>query len=184
MAAFTTLAIIAIAGVAVAAYQQHQQGEAAAAAGEHQQQAANSQADLQDYNAQIADLQAKDATARGALAESNYRSEVRGVIGQQRTLIAANNIDVSFGSAVDVQADAAYLGELDALTIRTNAAREAWGYQVQATDLRRRGRIARDEGVYLEAAGQQNRVTANWQAASTVLGGTSSLLSQRYGFQH
>jgi hypothetical protein len=53
-------------------------------------------------------------------------------IGTQRSAQAANGIDVNSGSAAQLQDDTAMLGELDALTIQNNAAREAYGYQVQA----------------------------------------------------
>jgi hypothetical protein len=53
-------------------------------------------------------------------------------VGTQRTAQAANGIDVNSGSAAQLQDDTAMLGELDALTIQNNAAREAYGYRVQA----------------------------------------------------
>lgn len=173
---------IILVSAAFSAWQQHRQGQQAEQAGIHQAAAANSEADLQDYNAKVADLQANDAIVRGAEQESRLRTQVRGAIGTQRAGFAASNIDVGFGSAVDVQADAAYLGELDALTVRNNAAREAWGYKVSAEDLRRRAQIARKEGVYLEAAGHQAATTGNIAAAGTLIGGTGSLLKAKYGF--
>lgn len=174
---------MAAVGTGVTAVSQYKQGKAAEAAGTKQRAASDSQAALADFNASVADLQSKDAIERGAQEESRFRTQVRGAIGQQRAGIAASNIDVGFGSAVDVQADAAYLGELDALTIRTNAAREAWGYKVQATDLRKRGEIARKEGVYLEAAGKQAGSAAKLGIVGTLAGGGASLLQMRYGFQ-
>jgi hypothetical protein len=174
--------ILIVAGTAWSAYQQHKQAKALETAGEQQHQAANAQADLQDYNARVADLQASDALVRGAEAESRFRTTVRGAIGTQRAGFAGANIDVGFGSAVDVQADAAFLGELDALTIRANATREAWGFNVGAEDMRRRALITRREGVNLEAAGRINAGAANAQAIGTLIGGTTSLLQQRYGF--
>lgn len=53
-------------------------------------------------------------------------------IGTQRTAQAANGIDVNSGSAAQLQDDTSMIGELDALTIQNNAAREAYGYKVQA----------------------------------------------------
>lgn len=53
-------------------------------------------------------------------------------VGTQRSVQAANGIDVNSGSAAQLQDDTAMLGELDALTIQNNAAREAYGYRVQA----------------------------------------------------
>ena len=181
MAAFSAIAVgLGLAGLVTQAIGQKKQASAAKRQGEAQQRAADSQAELFDFNAQVADLQAKDAIERGAEAESRFRSQIRGTIGAQRAGIAAGNVDVSYGSAVDVQADAAFLGELDALTIRTNAAREAWGYQVQAYDLRKRGEIARKEGVMMAEAGRQNASAMSWATAGTLLGGASSLMQQRY----
>lgn len=151
-------------------------------AGEAQRRAAEKQADIMDFNAQVADVQARDAIERGAQDESRFRQGVRLMIGEQRANIAAGNIDVGYGSAVDVQADAAYLGELDAHTIRQNAQREAWGFRVQATDLRKRARVARQEGVVLAEAGRAAASATRIGALSNVLTGTGSLLAARYGF--
>lgn len=201
---FTTMAIISLAGMAVSAYGQHKAGQAQKKAGEaaglaaveggrRAQAAADDQAGIADYNANVADLQAADALARGTEQENKFRAGVRGIVGSQRAGTAAGNIDVSYGSAVDVQADAAFLGEQDALQIRTNAAREAWGFQVQGEDLRRRAAVTRKSGAYaLEAAtaeggayrqaGKDANTAANYGIASTLIGGGSSLLASRYGF--
>lgn len=192
MAAFSTLALLGLtaAGTAISAIQQKKasnaQATASEQAGQAQRASAESQAELADFNAAVADLQARDAIERGVDEENRFRSSVKVMVGSQRAGFAASNVDVSYGSAADVQADAAYLGELDALTIRTNAAREAWGYQVQAEDLRKRATIARKEGVYAEQAG---KTTAAAQRTSGTLGviGTiantgASLLMARYGF--
>jgi hypothetical protein len=170
------------AGTAVDVYGRVKAGKAEQAAGAAAQAAANDQADLSDYNAEVADLQAQDALARGAEQESRYRTQVRAAISTQRATLAANDVAVGFGSAADVQADAAYLGELDALTIRTNAAREAWGYQVQAADLHRQAAITRKTGVAAAAAGGA-RATADYlSAGSTILSAGTSLLQAKYGF--
>jgi hypothetical protein len=193
-------------GVGISAYGQYKAGKAAkkagqqtaaaqVKAGEAAQASSESEAQLADFNAQVTDLQAKDAIERGAEQESQFRASVRGIIGSQRAGQAANNVDVSYGSTVDVQADAAYLGELDAMTIRTNAAREAWGFKVQGQDYRKRAEIARKEGVYRKEAGGaaatgsiaagNAQATANYLgAASTIATGAGSALQARYGFQN
>jgi len=133
-------------------------------------QAGKAQAALANYNAQVAEIQAEDAIDRGRIAENQQRINTRRMIGAQRAALAAQGIDINDAdsSAVDVQADTAYLGELDALTIRANAAREAWGYRVQAQDSRTRGAIAEAEG--------KNK------AIGTLLTTGGSILYQRYGF--
>jgi hypothetical protein len=177
-----TLIAVAAVSTGMQATAQHKAGQQAEAAGAAQQDVANSQADLLDYNAHNSDLQAADAVERGEETASRLALQVKSTIGRQRTGLAANNVDVGYGSAVDVQADAAYLGSLDESTARLNASRAAWGYSVQAEDQRRGAAIARKGGVNAAAAGQAAASASNWQVAGTLLGGTTSLLSQKYGF--
>lgn len=174
---------LAIAGLATSVYGQIKAGKAAKAAGKAQKAASESEAQLAEFNASVADLQETDALQRGQEDENRFRMGVRGMIGSQRAAIAGSGVDVGFGSAVDVQTDAAFLGELDALTIRTNAAREAWGYKVQGQDLRKRAEIARKEGVYLEKGGNVAGNAAYVGAGGTLLTGGATLLSDRYGFK-
>jgi hypothetical protein len=181
MAAFPL--VLGLVGVATSIWGQVKSGQAQQAAGTAQKEASDSQAGLADYNAAVADIQAQDALDRGATEESRFRTQVRGMIGAQRAATAAGNIDVSFGSAVDVQADSAYLGELDALQIHNNAAREAWGFKVTGEDLRKRAEIARKTGVYQEKAGGQAQSAAYWGAGGTLLTGAGSLLQQKYGIK-
>jgi len=202
---FTAIAVgLMVGGMVLQAYGQHKAGQAAKAAAEAGGLAAQkgaeaaarsseSEAGLSDDNAGVAALQAKDAIERGVEQEGRFRAQVRGAIGTQRAGFAASNVDVGFGSPADVQGDAAYLGELDALTIRNNARREAWGYEVQSFDMRTRAQIDRDTAAAQREAGatdaETGRIqgaaaatTANWQALGTIATGSSSLLMTRYGF--
>jgi hypothetical protein len=119
------------------------------------------------------------------------------VIGTQRAEFAAQGVDVGSGSAVDVQKDTAYQGEIDALTLRTNAAREAWGYTVeaqgetlQAQNTRKLGKlqaantrqVGQATALNARIGGSIQESTANWGAASTLLSNTASVLSKKYGF--
>jgi hypothetical protein len=176
---------LGVAGTVTSVVGQVKAGNAAKKAGEASQAAAESVAELSEYNAAVASLQAQDAIQRGAEEEARFRTGVKLLIGSQRADIAANNVDVNFGSAVDVQADAAFLGEMDALTIRVNAAREAWGYEVQAEDYRRQAEIQRKEGGAAAVAGRAQQSAYRWGAAGSVLGGAVSaggMLAQRYGW--
>lgn len=89
---------------------------------------------MYDANAGVARLQAGDALSRGHLAEQRHRIDTKRLVGSQRAALGAQGIDVNRDSALDVQADTMAMGELDALTIRNNAVREAWGYEVQAAN--------------------------------------------------
>ncbi|WDY60395.1 virion core protein, T7 gp14 family [Pseudomonas sp. PSKL.D1] len=123
MCAVAAIPYAAMAASALLSAQQSQaQGEASA------------QASLQ--NAAFADASAADALKRGEFESDQQRLATRAAIGTQRAGFAGNGIDVNSGSAADIQDDTAALGELDALTIKNNAAREAWGYRTQAQQSR------------------------------------------------
>jgi hypothetical protein len=178
---FIVMGIISLVSWAYSAYQTRKAARAEERSGVLQQEAAEASGELFDWNARISDLQALDAEARGAEEERRFRESVRGLVGRQRATQAANNLDVSFGSAVDVQADAATLGELDALTIRTNARREAWGHRVESEDLRQRGRLVRKEGVNMGLAARERSSGMRAQAVGSFLTTGASLAQARYG---
>lgn len=78
----------------------------------------------------LAQQQADDALRRGQIAEQRQRDLTAQRIGTQQAALAAQGTDLE-GSPTDILGDTRRAGEFDALTIRNNAAREAWGYQVQ-----------------------------------------------------
>jgi len=135
-----------------------------------QKQAGKSQQALANYNADINDIKANDALARGQNDELRHRLSTNKLIGSQRAAFAASGVDITGAdsTAVNVFADTAALSEIDALTIRSNAAREAWGYRTQAQDDRARGRIAKQTG--------------DNQAIGTLIGAGSTALYTKYGF--
>lgn len=173
---------LAIGSLALGAFSTVRQVQGQRKAGKLANEAAQQEAEVIDYNAAIADTQAADAITRGQEREQRARAATRGIIGTQRASFAAQGVDVGTGSAADVQADAAFLGELDALTEQTNAAREAWGFKVQATDLRNRADVTRRTGVNQERGAN----AASWGTAiggaANVIGGVANLAQARYGF--
>ena len=134
-----------------------------------QNRAGEAQREMYEFNARVADFQAVDAVERGDVLAKRRRRLTSQVIGSQRAGLAAQGVDINDpnSSAVDVQADARYLGELDAITIQNNAALEAWGFRVQAQDFRNRGRYA--------------GMTGTAGATQTLLTAGSSLLMAKYG---
>lgn len=103
-----------------------------------QGQAAKSQADAQAsalrQNAVYLGNAAADARVRGLQESDLKRVETQQVIGSQRAAGAASGGVVGQDSYGILEQDAAQLGELDALTISNNAAREAYGYEVERAD--------------------------------------------------
>ena len=124
-----------------------------------QSDAAKYNAKVGEMNATLADRRAKDALERGKIEEQRKRQEVSQIKGRQKAAMAANGLDIGFGSPLDTIVDTATLGELDALTIRTNSAREAYDNNVDAENRRAGATLDRMsarsalQGGYLSAAG-------------------------------
>lgn len=124
-------------------------------------------AEVAEMNATLSERRAKDAEERGRKEEQAKRLEIASLQGRQRAAMAANGVDLAFGSPLDTLLNTAYLGELDALTIRRNAAHEAYDYRVDAVNGRADASLSR--------ASASNAMTAGYlDAAGTVLGGASS----------
>jgi hypothetical protein len=81
----------------------------------------------------VARMQADDARKRGEVAVDRQRTVTSQRIGTQTAALAAQGTDMT-GSEADILGDTAAAGELDASTLRANAAREAWGYEVGANN--------------------------------------------------
>jgi len=129
-------------------------------------------AEVYGRNADLAEEQAKDALARGREAEMALRRKSRGLAGSQRAAFASQGLDINSGSARDVVQNDMALGELDALTIRNNAQREALGFRKQAEFDRRDAELAR--------AGAGNRASAIRKEATGTLLTTATSLAATY----
>lgn len=142
------------------------------AAGKAQASAANYNAKVAEMNATLADRRARDAIERGKLEEQRKRMEVSQLQGAQRAAMAANGVDLSFGSPLDALVDTAMMGELDALTIRANASREAYDQDVQGVNLRADAALSRANAKSAKAGGFMG-------AMGTVLGGGADVYKYR-----
>lgn len=138
-----------------------QQGNAAAGAAQYQAAVARN-------NQRVAEWQARDAEDRGRVAEQNQRFKTSGVIGAQRAAAGASGVEVNTGSAADLTADTAALGELDALTIRSNAGREAWGHRVNADNYAANAEM-------LDVQAKEAKRAGTFGAITSILGGVSSV---------
>lgn len=102
--------------------------------GQQQSAAATAQASALKQNAAYLNRAANDARYRGVVDADTQRVQTQNLIGTQRAAMAGNGGVVDDGSNAVLQQDAAQYGELDAMIISNNAAREAYGYEVQATN--------------------------------------------------
>jgi hypothetical protein len=148
-----------------------------------QAQAASVNAAQARYQAQVAaqnmtlmDQQAADAKQRGQVAEENRRRLTQQQVGQQTAQLAAQGTDLE-GSPLDILGDTRAAGELDARTIRGNALREAYGYQIQG--------LGYGNQSVLESTRAANSVyTPNYLGAgASLLAGASTLADKWRRFQ-
>jgi hypothetical protein len=111
-----------------------------------QQQQAGFQADVAKNNQIIQQRMAEDALNRGKRDEMTHRMRVAQIKSRQRAAFGASGVDPLSGSASDILADTAMMGELDALTIRSNAEREAYAHLTGAQNSGAQGRLSRLRG--------------------------------------
>jgi len=147
-----------------------QQGKAQAAAAEYQ-------AGIARNNQIIAQRAAEDARKRGELNADLQRQRGRLLRGQQRAALAGAGVLVDTGSAGRLIEDTAALSELDALTIQSNAEREALGFETQAMNFQGEADIAR-------ALGKQAKTQSLFKAGGTLLTGFGSVAEKWATFKH
>lgn len=144
--------------------------------------AGNAAAAADNYNASIAEQDAKSATqnatwaAQAGEAQAGQESQkTRATVGSIKAAQAANGLDVNSGSAVDVRSSSSELGQLSAINIRSNAARTAYGYQVQSTSDEAQSKLDKFDASQSEIAGEVG-------AASSLLGGSGSAATNYASF--
>jgi hypothetical protein len=136
-----------------------------------QSQAADYQAQVALNNQKIADQNAQVALQQGEQQEAAKREQTAQVISEQRAITAAAGIDPNQGSSRRIQGDTAALGELDAQTIRNNAARTAYGFRAQGNDFSGQASLLESQSASASSAGALG-------AFSSLIGGASSVANK------
>lgn len=139
-------------------------------AGQSQKAAYEYQAQVQANNAIIQRQNAQWAEQSGGAAQERQLLQNRATVGAIKSAQAASGLDVNIGSPVDVRASAAELGELDALTIGSNTARQVYGYETAAQGADASSVMSRRAGSAAETAGYLGAFTS-------LIGGATSASS-------
>ena len=163
-----SMAVIGIAGAGISAAGAYGQGQATAAA-------ANYQAQVSRNNAMIARENAALTEASGAAKEATQGMKTASTVGGIKATQGASGIDVNTGSAATVRQAAGKLGALDALTIRSNTAREAYGYEVAATSDTAQAGLLEMEASSAKTAGDISALGTFLTGASSVGGKYAAL---------
>lgn len=130
------------------------------------------QAAVNRNNKIIAERQATDAIQRGEVAETEHRQRVNQIKSKQKVGFASRGIDLGSEDVSETLADTAMLGELDALTIRNNAEREAYGFRVQASNF--------EASAGLNESAASSAKTAGVIGATTTILGTAATVGGKY----
>jgi hypothetical protein len=159
-----------LAGGLVSAYGAQQSGAA-------QQQMFNYQAAVAQINSKI-DLQNSDyAINQGEQQATQYGMKEAQQFGAIRTAQGASNIDVNSGSNAQVQSSERAVGAIDTTTIRSNAAKVAYDYDVKSTMDLNQSTLDTMAGINAKTAGDINAtasllgtagsVATKWQQGNT-----------------
>ena len=132
---------------------------------------ANYDAAVQRNNAIIAERKAVAIEKKGELEAAQKRLQTKQLKSHQLVTLAGQGIDVADEDVVNLLAETAELGELDAQAIRSDAAREAYSVRVQKTGFETQAELSG-----FEARAQSPLIAG----ASTALSGFGQIASQWY----
>jgi hypothetical protein len=143
--------------------------------------AGNAAAESGNYNAAMLrqqaayeETQVADAIVRGSENVREVQKAGAQVQGAGRASAATGNIDINFGSPLDVMLDNARNIELDVMRTSENARREADGIRFGAAQTRKQATLTQMEGKNTQAA-------ARIGAVGTVLSGGASYYKYKAG---
>lgn len=107
--------------------------------GQANKKSAKYQAQLAGINAVYADRAARDALERGELDALAHSREVAALRGEQTAGMAAEGLELGYGTPLDIAQDTDLLAAEDRARIYANAEREAQSYRIDAQGYRNQG---------------------------------------------
>lgn len=155
-----SMAISAVSG-GVSAYGASQSAKAKA-------QMANYQAGIAQMNAKIAQQNADYAKEVGETRAQQVGMQTRYQVGQARVARGASGLDVNTGSNPRVIESVEEIGQHNEAITRADAAKRAYGYEVEAANATAQGTVYQMQAQNEEEAGKIN-------VASTLLGTAGSV---------
>jgi len=139
-----------------------------------QKQVLDYQAQIADQNAKLAEDQAQDSIQNTNLeAQRRYR-DLAQTKGRQVAAMAANGIDLNFGSAADIQRDTAATGAEDLAQIYKGGNERTKGFEINAFN-------SRAEATGDRARGKGALIDGIFGGVATALGGAASAVKTARG---
>lgn len=126
------------------------------------------QSKVANYNAQLAMQNEQASLTAGQNAEQLKRMQTGKEVGSEAAAQAAGGTDVGGGSNAEVRTATQTAGDFDALTIRYNAARSAYGYSQEAFSDMLQSKVAKQDAI-------SGLIGGTLKAGGSFLSGASSL---------
>jgi len=133
-----------------------------------QRESAAYNAQIAAVNEKLAENKAADALQQGSVAEAQSRAQTRQIVGRQIAGFGAQNV-VESGSALDVLGDTYAIGNTDIQRIRYNAARQAWGFGMDAYN----AKAGNDLNQFQSKVDQQGTILSTIGKAASQIGGAA-----------
>lgn len=143
-----------VAGGALSAVGQYQQGQVAKQVGRN--------------NQVMAEYAAQDAQRRAGEDALKVQQKASALKGSQRASMAAKGLDLGVGTQADILDQTDFFGATDVATTRSNGNRDAWS--------------ARQQGANARAQGDASARQANIGAFSTVLSTAGNVAGKWYDY--
>lgn len=137
-------------------------------------QVARNQAQVAEANKQLERESAIDTIAQGQQEQRKLGRDIADQVGSQTARMAANNVDITTGSAARTIEDTKMIGREDQATLSENIRRQVKGYQINAFNYESEARAAKAEA-------RQAKIGAAFGVASTILGGATQLAKFKAG---
>lgn len=151
----------------VAAYSQYQQSQSAA-------KASNYSAEVAKQNQGIQEKAAIDAENRGADTASQQRQNYIRANATVRANAAGSGLLADTGTFGQIQDQNTQMGEMNVLTARNNAEREAYGYRLNATSYANQAQAD-------QFSASSSRFNGLLSAGSTLVSGASKAYGGGFG---
>lgn len=132
------------------------------------------QAKVAQQNKQFARENAADAIVRGQEDQRQLGREIAQRVGSQEARVAANNVDITSGSAARLIGDTRMIGAEDQAALAENIRRQVRSQQMDVWAYESEKRARRSEA-------RQAKTAAAFGAASTILGGASQYAKFKAG---
>lgn len=111
----------------------------AAVAGVSAYQSAKAEKSAFEYNAKMADIERERVVDKGDREQEAIGGRAAQMRGDQQAALAANGVDINYGSAAGVLAQTDYYGLQDQMTSERNKTDEDYSYRASAKNGRAKG---------------------------------------------